>query len=109
MKNNNIPSDDPTPTSSKGPRKQLGYGKNNKIFTEEMANKAREILRKKLSGSQFKNGLNPYILLVKKAKLFQRSWYKGAHGKSRSIQFTWRKTSVLPLMAAVSFVTVFSV
>ncbi|MBP7231326.1 MAG: PLxRFG domain-containing protein [Syntrophaceae bacterium] len=38
------------------------YGANNKIFTKEKADKAREILRKKLNGTQLNMGLDPEII-----------------------------------------------
>lgn len=38
------------------------YGSSNTIFTEEKANKAREILKKKLSGTQLNVGIDPEIL-----------------------------------------------
>lgn len=48
------------PNTPKNAPKQSDYGKNNKIFTEDAANKARELLRKKLGG-QLNAGIDPEI------------------------------------------------
>ena len=40
------------------------YGKKNKVFTKEGADKARELLRKKLSGTQLNSGIDPEIMLA---------------------------------------------
>lgn len=40
------------------------YGSKNKIFTKDVAEKARELLRKKLSGNQLNSGIDPEILLA---------------------------------------------
>jgi hypothetical protein len=81
------------------------YGKSNKVFTEDAAAKARELLKRKLSGSQLNSGLDPEILqagitlagyhieagarkfsdyaramvndLGEEARPYLRSWYEG--------------------------------
>ena len=40
------------------------YGERNKVFTKEGADKARELLRKKLSGNQLNSGIDPEIMLA---------------------------------------------
>jgi len=53
-------------TIKKSPKKtekfSSDYGSNNKVFTKEAADKAREILRQKLSGNQLNSGLDPEIV-----------------------------------------------
>ena len=45
---------------TEGPKPE--YGNKNKIFTKDAADKARELLKKKLSGTQLNTGLDPEIL-----------------------------------------------
>jgi len=40
------------------------YGAKNKVFTAEAADKARDLLRKKLSGNQLNSGIDPEIMLA---------------------------------------------
>jgi 2'-5' RNA ligase len=40
------------------------YGSKNKVFTKDAAEKARELLRKKLSGNQLNSGIDPEVMLA---------------------------------------------
>jgi len=57
---------DPTPQTKAAEQnkknKKNEYGSKNKMFTKEKADKAREILRKKLSRSQLNSGVDPEIV-----------------------------------------------
>jgi N12 class adenine-specific DNA methylase/2'-5' RNA ligase len=48
--------------ASKTPKKQTGYGSKNKVFTADTAEKARALLKQKLSGNQLNSGLDPEIM-----------------------------------------------
>ena len=52
------------PSNSEKKEDRADYGAKNKVFTAEAADRARELLRKKLSGNQLNSGIDPEVLLA---------------------------------------------